>query len=391
MTVALRHDGLPEGVRRTDLLPLIDRLGKKTLGLSITAQRLLRQLILRTCDQDYEPGRICSVWCRTSSIAADLGLSCRSITEAECQLVRAGFVKRETGRQGFRKGERVEGIIRWAFGINLAPLIERYQELKAKAAELDMQQQAIETCRAEIRYLGRQIRESERIELRDRAHAILPDGRTARINDHRKLKQIRDALAELLNVITTEPGRQKTAHGSAEKCAPNIQDKPISESCSGKPHESDQSLLRNALRIASEDYQALLEDPKRPAWPHLVEASWRTWRMLGFPERTWGDACAKIGRERAALCVLLIDRNHRLSSDDPYRARNPAGCLAGMATSMLAGTFNLRGFIHGSAQANPAAASPALKPYETGRESVLASNAASIVRQLGAAFSADQS
>lgn len=112
--------------------------------------------------------------------------------------------------------------------------------------------------------------------------------------------------------------------------------------------------------------------------------------MLRYPERIWGEACVQIGRERAALCVLLIDRNHRLSSDDPYRARNPAGCLAGMATSMLAGTFNLRGFIHGSAQANKLAESATARPQGAPDGKMLASHAAGIVRQLGAQFAADR-
>ena len=57
----------------------------------------------------------------------------------------------------------------WAAGINLAPLVERFAEMQAKAEALELQARAIQQCRAEIRQLGQRIREAGDQALRERA------------------------------------------------------------------------------------------------------------------------------------------------------------------------------------------------------------------------------
>jgi hypothetical protein len=57
MSAALVHGGLPRGVRRVGLLALIEDLGKRGLGLSSTAVRVLRHYLWRSRDEDYQAGR----------------------------------------------------------------------------------------------------------------------------------------------------------------------------------------------------------------------------------------------------------------------------------------------------------------------------------------------
>jgi replication initiation protein RepC len=83
--------------------------------------------------------------------------------------------------------------------------------------------------------------------------------------------------------------------------------------------------------LASTDYQALLVANGGASWPNLIETSAIACSWLGISQRVWGKACSELGRERAAMCVLAIDRNSRLPRGHRYRGRVPEACLAGMA------------------------------------------------------------
>ena len=195
MSTTLAHRGLPAGVGRFDLLRLFEQVARPGFGLSSTAIALVRHYILKTMDGDYLSGRICAVWTQARRFAEQLGLTPRSINSAERELEQVGFIVRNAGINGERAGDRQDGVVVWAAGINLAPLVERFAEMQAKAEALELQARAIQQCRAEIRQLGQRIREAGDEDLRERAETILPDGRTARITSIDRLIAIREALS----------------------------------------------------------------------------------------------------------------------------------------------------------------------------------------------------
>ena len=232
MSTTLAHSGLPSGVSRFDLLRLFEQVARPGFGLSSTAVALVRHYVLKTMDGDYLTGRICAVWTQACRFAGAIGLTPRSINSAERELERAGFIVRNAGINGERAGDRQDGAIVWAAGINLAPLVDRFVELQAKAAALELQARAIQQCRAEIRQLGQRIREAGNEALRERAETILPDGRTARITSIDRLIAIRKALSAMFAAIESvpdpDPRALKTSDAPEENCAPNIQDKKSS-------------------------------------------------------------------------------------------------------------------------------------------------------------------
>ena len=339
MSTTLRHDGLPVGVGRFELLRLFEQVARPGFGLSSTAVALVRHYVLKTMDGDYLAGRICAVWSQACRFAEALGLTPRSINSAERELERAGFIVRNAGINGERAGDRQDGAIVWAAGINLAPLVNRFAELQAKAAAIELQARAIQQCRAEIRQLGQRIREAGDEALRERAETILPDGRTARITNIDRLFAIREALSAMLAVIESAPDLEpeanvralKTSDAPEENCAPNIQDKKSSGRRTAPTLDPlDRIRPATAIAVATEGYSGLVEALGGPSWPNLVEASWRSCGRLGISQSTWGRACQQFGRERAALSVLLIDRNAELPADHRYRVLSPGRCLAGM-------------------------------------------------------------
>ena len=352
MSTTLAHTGLPSGVTRFDLLRLFEQVARPGFGLSSTAVVLVRHYVLKTMDADYVKGHICAIWTQACRFAEALGLTPRSINSAERELERAGFIIRNAGINGGRAGDRQEGIITWAAGINLAPLIGRYAELKGKAEAIDLQARAISQCRAEIRQLGQRIRDAHDDALRQRAEAILPDGRTARISNITRLNAIREALSAMLDAIASAPTENsralKTSDAPEENCARNIQNKNSPRRCSAQPDALDRVSPAAAVGVATEGYQGLVSAMGGPTWPNIIEASWRSCGRLGIAQGTWGRACQHFGRKRAALCVLLIDRNFELPSGHRYKARSPSRCLSGMIRGDQAKGFNLAGLFRAS-------------------------------------------
>ncbi|MBN9146186.1 MULTISPECIES: helix-turn-helix domain-containing protein [unclassified Novosphingobium] len=352
MSTTLAHRGLPSGVGRFDLLRLFEQVARPGFGLSSTAVALVRHYVLKTMDGDYLSGRICAVWTQARRFAEALGLTPRSINSAERELEQAGFIIRNAGINGERAGDRQDGIVVWAAGINLAPLVERFAEMQAKAEALELQARAIQQCRAEIRQLGQRIREAGDEDLRERAETILPDGRTARITNIDRLIAIREALSAMLAVIEyhpesgpePEPRALKTSDAPEENCAPNIQNQNSPRRCTAPARNSlDRIRLSTALVVATESYRGIVDSLGGPTWPNLVEASWRSCGRLGIAQSTWGRACQQFGRERAALSVLLIDRNAELPPGHRYRVGSPARCLAGMVRRAGSAGVNLAG------------------------------------------------
>lgn len=387
MSATLAHGGLPNGVRRIDLLSLVEDLGKRGLGLSSTATRLLRHYVWRSRDDDYRAGHICAVWDRVCRTADDLDLCSRAINDAERELEAKGLIARTTGGNGARSGLRSGGLIRWAAGINLAPLIERYADLKAAWEARRMGQQAIDTCKAEIRRTRRLIRDAADPTLIARADAILPDGRVAPINRIERLEAIQAALEAVLADLASEPRAMKTSDQPEENSRPNIQTHHSSRFCSGLRSEPTIT-PRLALDLASEEYRLLANAHGDPGWPSLIDASRQTASWLGIGQRTWGKACTLLGRERAALCVLVIDRNVRLQTGHRYQARHPGKCLSGMVRQAVGGGFNLDGLLRAFQRDEPArscTAPPRSLPQPDKRQS-MASLTAQILSRIGASM-----
>jgi hypothetical protein len=291
------------------------------------------------CPQDH--GRRLSVGPHLRGLDAGLSL-CRSLGPdaaldqfGRAGLEQAGFIIRNAGINGERAGDRQDGIVVWAAGINLAPLVERFAEMQAKAEALELQARAIQQCRAEIRQLGQRIREAGDDDLRERAETILPDGRTARITNIDRLIAIREALSAMLAAIESvpdpDPRALKTSDAPEENCAPNIQNQNSPRRRTAPARDPLERIRpATALVVATESYRGIVEALGGPTWPNLVEASWRSCGRLGIAQSTWGRACQQFGRERAALSVLLIDRNAELPLGHRYRVGSPARCLAGM-------------------------------------------------------------
>ena len=332
MSITLKHGGLPSGIGRFALIDTFDAVARSVFGISATAIRLLRHHVGKCRDSDFLAGRICGTWEQPQQTAVALGISTRVLNNAERELIDKGFVNRTATPHSRREGRRSGDNIAYAAGINLGPLVDRYPELVALQSAQGLKDEAKRQLRLEIADVRRQIRISEDVGLIQRAEGIIPRGRTSRINEIERLEAIKMDLEALLVCLELPSGEQKSSDQTEENFSPNILPKDSSKNCSGDRRQNGTSKVtpETAARLASEDYQALLDANGGPTWPNLIETSSMACNWLGISQKVWGEACQQLGREQSALYVLVIDRNWRLPADHRYRGRGPQACLKGI-------------------------------------------------------------
>ena len=84
-----------------------------------------------------------------------------------------------------------------------------------------------------------------------------------------------------------------------------------------------------------------------PTWPEVVDAAAFLRSDLGVSKSLWGEACATMGRERAAIAIAIV------STKDPAHFRTTAGgYFHGMVTKAKAGHLNLDRTLWGMRKAN---------------------------------------
>jgi hypothetical protein len=339
MSASLTHAGLPDGVTPFKLCDLVAEIAPGTCKkerLSATAVRLL-QYFIRACRQsDFEPGKICGTWEQPQTMAGELRISTKVLHNAEAELLEAGFIERTHTPHARRSGKRHNGNIVALSGISLRPLIDGYAKWQARREAIEMQASAVFCLKQEVAALNREVRASDNPEAIERAGEILPRGRVSRINDVEKLEALRNALEALLVLLELPSGATESSDRTEEIVTPNIPESNSSKNSSGARSgggDDDRATKVTpdvVAGIASSDYRYLLPHGRSLSWRDLIDASETACRWHGISEAAFGHACERLGRERAAVCIVVIDRNARLPGEHRYLARSGRRCLTGL-------------------------------------------------------------
>lgn len=356
MSISLAHNGLPPGVTHFNLADLVEKIAPGTCRaehLSATAVRVLKHYLLGCRSSDFERGKICGVWEQPQTTAQTLRISTKVLHNAEAELERGGFIERSHVPHARRTGQRRDGVIVSLAGISLRPLIDGYARWKARLEAMELHERALTSLRHEIVMLGREIRATQAAALIEAAERILPRGRVSRISSAEKLEALKAMLEALLVQPELPSGDTNSSHRTEEIFAPNILVKDSSKNRKRVTgvDQSDEVSPALAASLASTDYRSLLPSNRAPGWPDIVDASAIACRWHHVSQPSWAEACERLGRERAALCVLVIDRNARLPSDHRYRARSGRKCLSGLlrnASSLLPMIKAAKGYPEGS-------------------------------------------
>ena len=384
--------GLEEGVNRYDLLLLVKKIGQQA-GFTPRMIQLLDYYMAYTRDCDWEEGARPIVYQSISRTALDLGISERQIQKLEQGLFQLGALTWHDSGNYKRYGQRDSktGRIVYASGVELTPLAGLKTVLQQKLAEKQRHDKAWMETKRQISWYRSQIRATLQEGREQGAIAIiLPyeqgyDEIAVQIRSSfslSRLQALRERHQDLLRDLKAVMGVGTTPSEEATQAA-NWPEKSASGSASNEPEfvhkesTTQESLnkfnpgkgwqkskteppppngptpsgglehvtLGMVIPAASERFRFLL--PADPNWSQLVEAAYLLRRDLGISQESWAEACQILGRNGAALCVLITDQAS-LRLDNPVR--QPAAYFRAMIQRAKRGELQLYRSIFGLLQ-----------------------------------------
>ena len=309
-------------------------------------------------------------------------------------------------RFGFRHPE--SGEIVYAYGVDLSPLAALREQLERKKAERAVLDEAWYSTKRQISWYRARIRsliaEAKEMPPLDRAAAEAQhayDGIDGHIRSYMSLEDLNTLLDahirlhdELKATIeTTAPAEQTcglindlTQNSSStddknfvhkystnkplslkrDTSSPSDRDAPeggVADSSQPKPvagsggevsrgdwmaalsEEMGRISWKQVLAAGSERFREHLPMHDRAlTWPDIVEAAYQLLPVLGISKSAWLDACMTLGRDGAALCIIIIDQK---AQDPKCNIRNPGGYLRKMTERAKTGELNLHGSVFG--------------------------------------------
>ena len=404
-------EGLEEDVQRYDLLLLVKKAGRAG-GFSPAMVELLDYYMAYTRDIDWEEGSNPIVYQSIARTALDLGKTERHIRRIEKQLFEAGAISWNDSGNYKRYGQRCAetGKILYAFGIDLTPLFALRATLQNMVHDKQLYDAAWMDAKRQISWYRSQIRATvqEMIEegtqsacafdnaynqingriqtsmdlsalhaLRDQHKELFEaviEGKSALVNDemHSKMSptadknglHIQSTTHKSFNKLNTcSDTRSLYREERSETSAPR-QDRASRHGSVGqgediKPANDQEALilqtgmqhisLKQALNAASERFRDSIPLNNRAInWADIVEAAYRLKPLLKISQANWVKACQLLGKNGAALCVLITD-NAVQRLEDPVR--NPAAYFNGVINKAHKGELKLHQSIFGALQA----------------------------------------
>lgn len=403
LTSAEEFCGLEENVDRFYALKLIKKVGKE-LGFTSELVEMLEYYLIRTNEVDWTEGHQPICYQAVITTAQDLGISERQVRNRENALNRLGALTWEDSGNFKRYGvrDRETGEIKYAFGVDLSPLasllsaLEQALEEKEAYKELwNERKRKITAYRARIRSLLAEA--SLYPEMSDTVQAV-QNGYEAishSIRSYHSLERLKDMIEDhkLLLEGLSDALEMVAASVDKQEITQNISATDASD-CrhihSTNPPKSDKSDTRSPTVISFQKSVADCPEPKETdsgeggkteteqknkdygmehiswkmmvnscserfkdhiplhnralSWADLIEAANALLPILGINRTAWWDACDVLGREGAAICIMIIDRK---AQDPENPVRNPGGYLRKMVARAKTGDLNLQGSVFG--------------------------------------------
>jgi hypothetical protein len=101
---------------------------------------------------------------------------------------------------------------------------------------------------------------------------------------------------------------------------------------------------KQVLNAASPRFTSHLPRMRAAGFSDIVDAAHALLPILGVHKSAWGEACTVLGRNGAAICVMIIDQK---TQDEQVQIRNPGGYLREMTARAKRGELNLHGSVFG--------------------------------------------
>ena len=365
--------GLPAGSAKPYRLLAAFQEAEPYLGLPAHAFKLVSWLVKQTMPCDWEEGARPIAWPSARRQQEFLCLSAARVKALNRLLFEAGIFVIRDNEQGKRYGRRgPDGRIIEAYGFDLTPLAQRYDEFIRIAAEAKVERERMKALRKRGTIARRAIRQAgEALEAlgplpaewprlaAETADLIAAGRRAARSEElalvvtaleSRKV-QVEQWLLETSKPVETSPtGLENEPHTTST----NLPDNPYQDTViaaeersrgEAKPKTAPPVPIspEKALRVkAAEliDLAPRLGQYVRPGpvtWDHVLDATDWLRGELGMSRSLWAEACQSMGRDEAALALAIVS-----TKAAAHFSRSAGGYFAGMVRKHQRGELHLQ-------------------------------------------------
>src|SRR5512144_104914 len=379
--LAERFEGLPDAVSKGQALAALKQAARP-LGLSHRLRDAIDVLFAFSQPQDWQPGSRPIVWPSNRKLETTLGVGRRQVQNILNALIRPKLLTPVDSPSGRRWGHRdTTGKIIEAYGFDLSPIAQRYEEFLAlaqRAAAEERERAALRRRLTIARKAIQQIAETAlEHQLADRDwHYWLAEALTMvlTIRDEVPLEGLQAVVAELEQrradgetALRAAFDSQQNASAGAIGCTPitttnqpkadnsatsNADSEPLSSgqsdsSASADPISPERS--QQALPAVTPKFVLTVSPELKPyiftaspSWADIVEAANGLRQQLGISRPAWIDACQAMGRYQAAAAIAVIAAKRTI--------RSPGGYLRGMTDRARNGELHLSDSLWGLAR-----------------------------------------
>lgn len=374
-----RFTGLPRGTAKPLRLLGAFQEAEPYLGLPVHAFKLVAFLVNQTQGQDWEEGSRPIAWPSARRQQEFLCLSQARVKHLNRALFEAGIFVIRDNEQGKRYGRRdAKGRIVEAYGFDLSPLAQRYDEFVRIAAEARLERDRMRKLRRRATLARRAITQAgEELAAQGQAPAQWPGlarevaGLAAGIRQatrsdelalavealERRQSEAEHWLRQLIKPVETNPeGLVNEPHQytpttltpypkkdtvTARRDSSRGVEGP--ESSSPSPSEADRVIPQHLglgpaqlVELAPRLEPYLPPRPSEPSWQTIIEAADWLSGELEISRTLWGHACRLMGRPYAALAVALVS-----TRPPEHFTSGAAGYFAGMVKKFEKGELHL--------------------------------------------------
>lgn len=335
-------------ITRRDLMAAVNETAKD-LGIGPTSVVVLDALL--SClpcndpktgtDASISPQTLLTVFaCNDTLCFRAKGITDRQLRRHLCRLEEVQLIRRRDSANGKRFPIKRDGKIVAAFGIDLSPLLERADEIKALATAKRDHRDEFRGLRAQIQCLSQRCRD---LDLKPELAAFVDGLRTVMRRATTTLHHARDLLSKLLNILSSSesvlgPSPQGTTSTNASTDdAQRAKSKDVVEPT--KMPATDGQNVRHKETLTSETKKDLASGqldlwdqmttvpafyPQCPSTGHeLMQILYEFGQMLRISTATLANAVNCIGPARTMLIADTI-------AGKPDQILNPEGYLIGV-------------------------------------------------------------
>ena len=369
-----RFTGLPRGTAKPLRVLAAFQEAEPYLGLPAHAFKLVSFLVRMTQPQDWEEGSRPIAWPSARHQQEFLGLSSARVKSLNRTLFEAGIFVIRDNEQGKRYGRRgPDGRIIEAFGFDLSPLAQRYDEFVRIAGAARLERERMKDLRRRVTLARRAIRQigeeltaldcvptdwpkiaadvaalvvtAKRAEGSEALSLIVHALERRKSEADARIKVIRDAVKK------DPEGPENEPHTTTTNLTMNLKDTVIASEGSSRAERPVPKPATSAPPPAP-DMGIKLPKPAHlvdlaprlsgyvtsddPTWADIVNAADWLRGELGVSRPLWTEACRLMGREYAAVAIAIV------STKSPgHFLRGAGGYFAGMVRKAEKGELHL--------------------------------------------------